>query len=409
MIEIADVASQLDYVILGGGILGTTLAALAARAGRKVLVLRMSDETAPRADTLRNQGWLQSGLMYDPRLYVSPDDFRVAITSAFYNGPRLLRMCGMQRSKEQGILQAFSQERIDRIRETASLLKLNDRQFREIGFDEARDMLGEQAERDATFFAIPDTPFDEAGVMEELRTQAWAHGAVFWELDSPAEVAEFDGNLQIYCDGETLVSPLTFVAAGAGILRIFEKISDAPNPFTLRFTPLMVHYVSSQHTAPVYVNVDKGFSSVRHRLKGNDECGFVTGTRENHIDVQRDPNRSRQISPDEIASFKNNLSEQLILELAGARITGGCELISDGIPLVEPWLKDMGNVVFGSPGRATVALRVAEDAFKMMEANLTENGHRRFGLASAKQSRWDGAINMHYAPAYSFDDAPSVH
>lgn len=407
--EVEEVSHQLDYVILGGGILGTTLAALAAQAGRKVLVLRMSDEGAPRADTLRNQGWLQSGLMYNPNDYGSDADFRVAVTSAFYNGPRLLRLCGMERSKEQGILQVSSQKRIDGIRKTASLLRLSDRQFRETSFDEARDVLGEQAEQDASYFIIPDTPFDEAGVMEKLRAQAIADGAVFWELDTPAEIAEHEGKLQIFCDGETLVSPLTFIAAGAGTSRFYGQISDAPNPFNLQFTPLMVHHGSSKHTAPVYVNVDKGFSSVRHRLNGNDECGFVTGTRVKGEDPKRDPNRSRQISPDEITRFKDELSGKLMMDSARARFTGGCELILKGVPLVEPWLKDMGNVVLGSPGRATVALRAAEDAFKLLEMKLLANGHQRFQLAAAKQSQWEGAINMHFVPTYSFDDAQRIH
>jgi glycine/D-amino acid oxidase-like deaminating enzyme len=54
----------VDFAIVGGGLLGTAVAALASAAGFGVLVIRLRDHIIPRADTLRNQGWLQSGIMY---------------------------------------------------------------------------------------------------------------------------------------------------------------------------------------------------------------------------------------------------------------------------------------------------------------------------------------------------------
>src|ERR1700722_15588916 len=60
-----------DLLVVGGGILGLFLAWLAREEGLHVFVARLSDAQVPHADTLRNQGWLQSGLRYLGR---PPDD-----------------------------------------------------------------------------------------------------------------------------------------------------------------------------------------------------------------------------------------------------------------------------------------------------------------------------------------------
>ena len=65
-----DIATGLDcdVAIIGGGILGLATAARTAQRGYCVHVYRLSDRGRPRADTLRNQGWLQSGLIYVGKL-----------------------------------------------------------------------------------------------------------------------------------------------------------------------------------------------------------------------------------------------------------------------------------------------------------------------------------------------------
>jgi glycine/D-amino acid oxidase-like deaminating enzyme len=57
-------ATDVDVVVIGGGILGMCVAMIAARASADVVVCRLSDARVPHADTLRNQSWLQSGLRY---------------------------------------------------------------------------------------------------------------------------------------------------------------------------------------------------------------------------------------------------------------------------------------------------------------------------------------------------------
>src|SRR4051794_26861417 len=81
---------EFEFVIVGGGILGTTLAALSSTAGTPPLVLRLEDSGRPRADTLRNQGWLQSGLLYRRSDFVTSDEYRVVAKKTFVGGRELL-------------------------------------------------------------------------------------------------------------------------------------------------------------------------------------------------------------------------------------------------------------------------------------------------------------------------------
>ena len=66
MVSAASSSIDVDLLVIGGGILGMSVAYLAAheQPQRRVLVCRLSDDQEPFADTLRNQSWLQSGLRY---------------------------------------------------------------------------------------------------------------------------------------------------------------------------------------------------------------------------------------------------------------------------------------------------------------------------------------------------------
>src|SRR5262245_62091902 len=61
-----------DLAIVGGGILGLAVAMLASFRGNSVHVYRLSNQGKPRAEPLRNQGWLQSGLMYIDKIAPKP-------------------------------------------------------------------------------------------------------------------------------------------------------------------------------------------------------------------------------------------------------------------------------------------------------------------------------------------------
>jgi glycine/D-amino acid oxidase-like deaminating enzyme len=95
---------DLDFVVVGGGILGTAVAALASQADYRVLVLRLNDSGIPRADTLRNQGWLQSGLLYRLEDFSDEAQYRNVAETTYFGGREMLRDCRMGYPPERGIL-----------------------------------------------------------------------------------------------------------------------------------------------------------------------------------------------------------------------------------------------------------------------------------------------------------------
>src|SRR5262249_16782150 len=88
-------ANKFDFTVVGGGILGTAIAALGSAAGYGVLVLRMSDLGVPRADTLRNQGWLQSGVAYHLDDFHSEAAYAEFATKTYFAGRSMLADCGL--------------------------------------------------------------------------------------------------------------------------------------------------------------------------------------------------------------------------------------------------------------------------------------------------------------------------
>src|SRR4051812_21117722 len=95
---------NFSFVIVGGGILGSSLANFTAAAGHDCLVLRRPDGGSPNADTLRNQGWLQSGIMYPIHHFVDEEAYATFATRTFFAGRDLLAMCGLPAPKAGGIL-----------------------------------------------------------------------------------------------------------------------------------------------------------------------------------------------------------------------------------------------------------------------------------------------------------------
>src|SRR5262249_8869769 len=95
-----------DISVIGGGILGLAVAALAAKANYHVVLFRLSNQGKPRADTLRNQGWLQSGLMYVGRLGADRRRGRLLANRMYYNGLLMLDALGLPRpgDNDRGIL-----------------------------------------------------------------------------------------------------------------------------------------------------------------------------------------------------------------------------------------------------------------------------------------------------------------
>jgi glycine/D-amino acid oxidase-like deaminating enzyme len=396
----------VDFIIIGGGILGTAVAFIAADAGLSVLVLRLADAECPRADTLRNQGWLQSGIMYRPKDF--NNDLRACAAFAsrtFIAGQRMLKTCGIPLSTGNGILAASKETRIDEVRALSKELKFTQDEFRQLEADEVKEQIGAFANPKASYFAVPDAPFDEAGVLTFLRDGATAKGAVFVEVDDAVRLERRNGTVIVHLGENELESKLTLVTAGCGSFQLLGQLGEML-PHQLRRTPLLVSDRPSGLPADVYVDVDLGFSAVRHKCATTGVEHVVVGTRTHDQPTAYAFPDERKIPLKEQMDFASNLHPELARKLLPSRFTAGYEVMpleGSGISQYEPWIKDFGDVVFASPGRATVAFMAATEVMDLM---LSKVSGSKFDCIYQAGSKWAGHVAMHFNNVhYNFDDA----
>src|SRR5689334_22709965 len=138
-----------DLVIVGGGVLGTLLAARARKelgASVSVVGLRLKDWPHPRAESLRNQGLAQSGLRYlqTPKI---AQIMRASLSMLF-------DFCSMRAPDAKGVMQMPLEDR-DEFR--ASIAGTGyEREVHEMTTDQARDALGPLWDARACSFVVPE-------------------------------------------------------------------------------------------------------------------------------------------------------------------------------------------------------------------------------------------------------------
>lgn len=396
----------VDFVIVGGGILGSAIAFLASSAGLGVVVLRLADTVRPRADTLRNQGWLQSGIMYRSKDFNNDlSACAVFANRTFFAGRRMLTTCGIPLSRSNGILSVSKETRIAEIRALSRELKFTQDEFRQLEGDEIKRQIGAFVDPKATYFAIPDAPFDEAGVLTFLRDQASAKGAVFVEVNNAVRLQRYKGAVIVRHGEHELELKLTLVTAGCGSFELISQLGETL-PHQLRRTPLLVSDKPSGLPADVYADVDLGFSAVRHKCATTGAEYVVVGTRTHDQPTAFAFPDERRIPPKEQADFTSNLHPELARRLLPSRFTAGYEAMpptGSEISQYEPWVEDYGDVVFASPGRATVAFLAATQVTDLM---LEKASGSKFDCVYPAAAKWVGKIAMHYDNGqYNFDDA----
>ncbi len=325
---------RFDFTIVGGGILGTAVAAVASAAGYGVLVLRMGDDDLPRADTLRNQGWLQSGVMSHITDFGSEAAYAEFATRMFFSGRDMLADCGLPLSSGRGLVCVQRAERIEDLVRTSALLKFGQDEFRRLEPSEVESRLQEFADPNAVYFSIPDAPFDEAGVLTHLRTSAKSAGAEFLEVSSPVTL-ELRGNLiRIHFDHRTLESPVTLIAAGAGSFDLARQLGQRLDG-ELRRTPLLVSSNACPMPAPIFIDLDRSFSAVHHLCSGLSHGATVVGTKARRQPADFALPDRRRIPTAEQQELKDCLHPKLAERLLPGRFTAGYEVSSGYLKVVN--------------------------------------------------------------------------
>jgi glycine/D-amino acid oxidase-like deaminating enzyme len=403
-----------DIAVVGGGILGLSIAALAAQKGYQVRALRLSDEIKPCADTLRNQGWLQSGLMYVDQF----DDRtrgRVLAKQMYMAGRQLLRdvRLPLPDESEQGIMRMRDEEQARVLEKEARYLQLPGVSRMTSGTAEER--LGHLYES-GIYYSIPDAPFPEDRVLMTLREFALAEEADLIQSPQPASLvpdSSSESGVRVNCtvgdqDYEVL-SKITVLASGAGNWKLLDDLGAEPE-MSLRQTPLLVVHDTLDANVPIFVDRLRKFSFVRHEPdhEALPTGALVIGTAVHGPVTFRQP-PVREISPDDRRKFEGGLPEVLKAKVSGGRFTAGYEVIPDekvGLRDVEPWIdwvEGYRGLLKASPGRATMGMFAARQALSKITARIGAPGKGRSALS--KIGGWNSGIFMHYHPSYSFNDS----
>src|SRR6185369_14449460 len=234
-----------DIAVIGGGILGLAVTALAARAGYRVLVLRLNDGGRPRADTLRNQGWLQSGLMYVDKFKDDRKRGRRLAAQMYAAGLAMLTSLGLPHPGEDdhAVIRLRDEEEGLNLEADAESLRIDS--VKQLDSRSAKQGLGDIYE-DGIFYSLPDAPFPEAAVLTKLRDASYRFGADVIQVSAPAQLvrdSSSESGVRIDLAGLQIYSKATIAAAGAGNSQLLGDLEIA-TAMKLRQTPLLVLHES---------------------------------------------------------------------------------------------------------------------------------------------------------------------
>ncbi|MER9877948.1 FAD-binding oxidoreductase [Mesorhizobium sp. M0118] len=397
---------DFGFVIIGGGILGSATAALAAGMGLDPLVVRRPDTVSPNADTLRNQGWLQSGVMYPISHFASEQAYANFAAQTFFAGRELLAMCGLPVPQGRGLLGVSDASRLAELTRKRQLLRLSRHEFAQIETAEAKRIMGKHYEKLSIYFWIPDGPFDEAAVLSHFRAEATRDGAVFIEVDEPVRLERSSNMVTVkFGDGRQITSPTVVVAAGAGSFGLMHQCG-VKLVGELQRTPLVVGDAPADMPASIVVDLGRGFSAVRHERGSSTGPAVVMGTR---TKSRHDGAPKRVISLAEQEEFSTFVPPGFQASMARGRYTAGYEVMPNrglGISPYEPWIHPDGSVIFASPGRATVSALAAQRLVAaVLDRRESERHGRTTSIDTSTCNPWDCQISMHYMPYYSYNDA----
>ena len=412
MREASSASKVCDIAVIGGGILGLAVTALAARAGYRALVLRLNDSGRPRADTLRNQGWLQSGLMYVDKFKDDRKRGRRLAAQMYAAGLAMLTSLGLPHPGEDdhAVIRLRNEEEGLNLEADAESLRIDG--VKQLDSRSAKQGLGDIYE-DGIFYSLPDAPFPEAVVLTKLRDASYRFGADVIQVSAPAQLVRDSGSesgVRIDLAGLQIYSKATIAAAGAGNSQLLGNLEIA-TATKLRQTPLLVLHESFATQAPIFADRVRGFSFVRHPAEERSlpNGALVIGTRVDREVEFRLPDY-RKIERDDLDRFAEYLPPLLRDRMRYGRFTAGYEVIPDKRlerKDVEPWIEWVDGfpaLLQAMPGRATMGMFVAQQVMDAVTARIGDPDLSRTSSNTVKVG-WKDPIWMHYDATYDFDDS----
>ena len=396
--------------------MGLAIAALAAQRGYRVYLLRLIDWRKPSSETLRNQGWLRSGLLDIKRFGPDRERGRHLARQMFFAGRRILLDLGLALPDESdhAVVRLKDEDEARLLEDDANYLRLPGVARLDQSFIKLR--LGDLYD-EGIFYSIPDVLFPEATVLTRLRDIAVAEEAELVQASAPAHLVMDDKSksgvrvdVRLGSDHQ-IFSKATICAAGAGNLRLLEDL-EIDSEMVLRQTPLFVLHDTSFTDIPIYADLERGFSFVRHppeeALLPNG--ALVIGTSVHQDNVPFVPYNQRKIRQEDRERFVASLPPILQQRIPSGRFTAGVEVIPAkklGLRQVEPWVKWVEGVpalLKATPGRATMGMFVAHEVLAQLEDRIGPPEKQRYPR-SRSDNTWDDEILMHYHTKYDFNDS----
>jgi glycine/D-amino acid oxidase-like deaminating enzyme len=291
---------HVEVLVIGGGIMGLWLTWRYSSLGYHVLCLRLSDEERPCAETLRNQGWLQSGGRYFRSLSLSVDsltskltqknlspserdqlkaklkkdkDLRASAVDMHYSAQEIRQEFGISLADDSGL------GGVVRLREDETwpedLLRghvdgklwIAELGAERLDSDQANQRLGQMFDPEGTYLSTGERAFEEDVLLEALRARTLStRRARVRVLRDPAVLEWGDAdhlNAVCNCEGGQVLADRVFLAAGAGTPCL---LADLGLPITLKVqrTPLLVGRVPDTLGSLVLEERFRGYSLVSH-------------------------------------------------------------------------------------------------------------------------------------------------
>jgi glycine/D-amino acid oxidase-like deaminating enzyme len=403
-----ETALDTDCVVLGGGAVGTLVAMLAVEKGYRCLVLRLSDDGRPEAETLRNQAWLQSGALFTRVDGSGEEDIPSALSRRLRaQGQRLLSLLNLPKPTSRGLARfpREDQSSIEAFIEDGRKLGLG-RVVRTIANAKAKRLTGPLYLEDSTFVEVPDAPFDEAGMLLTARARARVGGARFIEVESPVSLEPNGSQCRLVIGKDHFRAPRLVLAAGIGNLELLDSLG-VNHRLEVQRTPLLVVPRTEGVDAPIFIDRSRKLAVARH---GRDErlpdgclvAGVsvaepVAGSALSDRKIPREEwERIYELLPREIQPDRSS----------GHRFTCGYEVMRGGPnrvrkqDLIVEKVSGFENMVLALPGRATLAYRAAERVLEQLGMSKATETEKQTAATWPKGTSWTGAIAMHHQRQY---------
>jgi glycine/D-amino acid oxidase-like deaminating enzyme len=331
----------------------------------------------------------------------------------YYDGLSMLDHFGYPAPVKRGVFRFSSEQEVKAFLAHAAEIRLGGK-IREIKDNEARNRLGVFFQPGRFLFEVLDAPFPEADLMETARARATAAGARFQQCRASLERDSSAKNGYVVVADDQRIAPITtIVCAGAGTPKLLRAL-NLPHPLAVQQSVLLVIDDATAVRVPLLADRTTGLTVVSWNARECPPRGrLVVGAGEKRLLLPEDEDLRRRTLPSEEAFLLSLLPKELDVNKRMHRFTPGqkTDVLVNGRPTIAPWIhapEEFPGLIFGTPGKATLAFVVAQHILSQVEVNES-NGAT--GLDSGRGPdeplpgpRWKARIRAHFEDDY---DLPS--